>query len=122
MGQPVVHIEVLGKDPDALRSYYSQLLGWEFEEPIGPTNYALVQRYSNPEGIGIAGAVGGVPEGYDGHVTSYVEVPDVGAALEQAERLGGTRLMGPDAVPGAPTIGQFADPQGHVIGVVGPSS
>ena len=31
----------------------------------------------------------GGPEGYDGHVTLYVEVPDVEAALAQAESLGG---------------------------------
>ena len=28
MGQPVVHFEVIGKDPDALRSYYGDLFGW----------------------------------------------------------------------------------------------
>jgi uncharacterized protein len=51
-------------------------------------------------------------------VTIYVEVPDVEAALAQAEKLGGTRLMGPTQVPGGPALGQFADPEGHLIGVV----
>lgn len=118
MGQPVVHFEVIGKDPDKLRSYYSTLFGWEFGDPIGPTNYTLVERYTNAEGIGIGGGVGGVPEGYDGHLTFYVEVPDVEAALAQAETLGGKRLMGPDQVPDGPMIGQLTDPQGHVIGIV----
>ena len=36
MGQPVVHFEVIGKDGDKLRSYYSDLFGWEFGDPIGP--------------------------------------------------------------------------------------
>ena len=31
MGQPVVHFEILGKDGDALKSYYSQLFGWEID-------------------------------------------------------------------------------------------
>jgi predicted enzyme related to lactoylglutathione lyase len=44
VGQPVVHFEVIGNDPDKLRSYYSELFGWEFGDPIGPTNYALVER------------------------------------------------------------------------------
>ena len=40
------------------------------------------------------------------------------AALAQAESLGGKRLMGPvDPTPEI-TIGQFADPEGNVIGVV----
>jgi predicted enzyme related to lactoylglutathione lyase len=113
-----VHFEVLGQDPDQLRSYYAELFGWEFNEPIGPTNYMLVERNTNADGIGIAGGVGGTPDGYEGHVTFYVEVPDVESALADAERLGGRRLMGPDEVPGGPVIGLAADPQGHVIGLV----
>jgi predicted enzyme related to lactoylglutathione lyase len=91
---------------------------WEFGDPVGPTDYTLVERNTNAQGIGIPGGVGGVPEGYDGHVTFYVEVADVEAALAQAESLGGTRLMGPDQVPDGPVIAQFADPQGHVLGLV----
>src|SRR6476660_5354655 len=105
MAQPVVHFEVIGKDPEGLRSYYSQLFGWEFGEPLGPTDYTLVERSTNADGIGIGGGVGGVPEGYEGYVTFYVEVPDVEAALAQAESLGGSRMMGPDQVPGGPVIG-----------------
>jgi uncharacterized protein len=54
-----------------------------------------------------------------GHVTFYVEVPDVEAALAKAERLGGTRPFGPDKVPGTETeLGQFTDPEGNVIGLM----
>jgi uncharacterized protein len=121
MGQPVVHFEVVGKDGEGLRNYYSELFGWEFGDPIGPTNYAVVPREgnTNSEGAGIGGGVGTGPEGYEGHVTFYVEVPDVGAALEKAESLGGTRVMGPDKMPEAGIeIGLFTDPEGHVIGLV----
>ena len=51
-------------------------------------------------------------------MTIYVEVPDVEAALAKAEELGGTRIMGPDEVMEGLTLGQFSDPEGHVIGVV----
>jgi hypothetical protein len=108
----------MGKDPDALRGYYSELFGWTFGDPLGPTSYALVERNANADGVGIAGGIGRAPEGYDGHVTFYVEVPDVEVALAQAQTLGGQRMMGPDQVPGGPVIGLFADPQGHVIGLV----
>jgi len=117
MGQPVVHFEVIGKDPDKLREYYTQLFGWEFGSPIGPTDYTVVERYTNPAGIGIGGGVGGVPEGYDGHVTFYVAVPDVGAALDHAEQLGGTRMMGPEQVTPDLVIGLFTDPEGRTIGL-----
>jgi predicted enzyme related to lactoylglutathione lyase len=72
----------------------------------------------NPEGVGIGGGVGGGPEGYDGHVTFYIEVPDVEAALVKAESLGGTRVMGPEDIMGQVVLGQFKDPEGHMVGVV----
>lgn len=59
------------------------------------------------------------PEGGDVWSTFYVEVEDVERALAKAEELGGTRLMGPVEVPGGPTLGQFRDPEGNRIGVVG---
>ena len=31
MGQPVVHFEVIGKNPEKLRRYYNALFGWEFD-------------------------------------------------------------------------------------------
>ena len=85
---------------------------------MGPTDYTVLE---NQEGIG--GGIGSAPEGYQGHVTVYVQVPDVGATLDQAESLGGSRMMGPDEVPGAGiVIGLFSDPEGHVIGVMSPVS
>jgi predicted enzyme related to lactoylglutathione lyase len=124
MGQPVVHFEVIGKDPEHLRSYYGDLFGWEFDTsgPISeaisqPGNYGFVDTTS--DGVGIPGGVGG-GVGYDSHVIFYVGVPDVEAALQKAESLGGTRRMGPDKVPGRDlVVGHFTDPEGHLIGVAG---
>jgi predicted enzyme related to lactoylglutathione lyase len=124
MGQPVVHFEVVGKDGEKLKGYYSELFGWEIDSN-NPMNYGVVPRdgNTNAEGAGIGGGVFGSPGDYEGHVTFYVEVPDVEAALAKAESLGGKRLMGPDEVPGAGiTLGQFTDPEGHMIGVVSPAS
>jgi predicted enzyme related to lactoylglutathione lyase len=121
MGQPVVHFEVIGKDGEKLRGYYSELFGWEFGDVVGPTNYAVVPRdgNTNADGVGIGGGIGTAPEGYGGHVTFYVEVPDVETALAKAESLGGTRMMGPDKIPEVDIeIGLFTDPEGHVVGVV----
>jgi predicted enzyme related to lactoylglutathione lyase len=117
MGQPVVHFEVMGQDAHALQSFYSGLFGWEFENIEAPVTYRLVSREGNlnKDGVGIGGGVGaGAP---DSHVTFYVEVPDVGAGLEKAESLGGTRLMGPDKA-GPVVIGLFNDPEGHMVGLV----
>lgn len=34
MGQPVVHFEVIGKDPQTLRRYYSDLFAWDFDTHV----------------------------------------------------------------------------------------
>src|SRR5215210_2963628 len=119
VGQPVVHFEIVGKDAAALQKYYSELFGWQIDSN-NPVNYGMVAREgnTNSEGVGIGGGVGGGPEGYEGHVTVYVEVPDVEAALAKAESLGGSRVMGPEEVPGGPELGLFNDPEGHLVGVV----
>src|SRR3954453_11717839 len=125
MGQPVVHFEVVGKDFEKLKSFYSEVAGWSYDTPPGAGQegvppYAMVPREgnTNPDGAGIGGGVGVGPEGYDGHVTFYIEVPDVETALTKAGSLGGSRVMGPDEVMEGLVIGLFNDPEGHVIGVV----
>jgi uncharacterized protein len=119
VGQPVVHFEIIGRDTDALRSFYSELFGWEFDTS-NPVDYAVVPREgnTNPDGIGIGGGLGAGPEGYTGHVTFYVEVPDVEAALAKAESLGGSRMMGPRRVTEGVEVGILQDAEGHVVGVV----
>ena len=120
MGQPVVHFEIIGRDPDKLKSYYSELFGWEIDSN-NPMSYGMVQREGNvgADGVGIGGGIGGPgPDNYLGHVTFYVDVPDVEASLAKAESLGGSRVMGPETIMDAVEIGLFNDPEGHLVGVV----
>jgi uncharacterized protein len=119
MGQPVVHFEIIGKDGEKLQSYYSDLFGWQIDAD-NPMNYGMVAREgnTNPEGVGIGGGIGRGPEGYEGHVMFYVEVPDVEAALAKAESLGGKRMMGPETLMDQIELGHFTDPEGHLVGVV----
>jgi predicted enzyme related to lactoylglutathione lyase len=119
MGHPVVHFEVIGRDGALLQNYYSELFGWKVDAD-NPMNYGIVQRDGNvtPEGVGIGGGIAAAPEGYSGHVTFYIQVPDVEASLAESERLGGRRMMGPDEVTEGLVIGLFSDPEGHVIGVM----
>ena len=119
MGQPVVHFEVIGKDGAKLQRYYADLFGWEVDAD-NEMNYGIVDGKKNPapDGMGIGGGIAGGPEGYEGHVTFYVAVPDIEEALQKAESLGGTRVFGPETIMGRIELGQFKDPEGHVIGVV----
>jgi uncharacterized protein len=119
MGQPVVHFEITGKDGPRLQSYYAELFGWDIDAN-NEFKYGIVTREgnTNPDGVGIGGGISEGPDGYPGHVTVYVQVPDVEASLAKAESLGGTRMMGPEQVMSDLTIGLFTDPEGHTIGVM----
>lgn len=123
MGYPVVHFEVIGREPAKLQSYYAELFGWEFavgdaatEAVSRPGNYGFVDG-STTDG-GINGGVGG-GAGYEGRVLFYVGVPNVEAALQKAESLGGRRRLGPEGTPGTLVVGRFTDPEGNLIGVAG---
>ena len=119
MGQPVVHFEVIGSDGERAAEILRRALrlGGQLDNEM---KYGLVDREanSNGEGIGLGGGIGQGPDGYEGHVTFYVEVPDVEAALTKAESLGGSRVMGPETIMGRMVLGQFKDPEGNVIGLI----
>jgi predicted enzyme related to lactoylglutathione lyase len=119
VAQPVVHFEVIGRDAAKLTSFYSSLFEWEVNAD-NPMNYGMVAPApTSQEGVGsIGGGIGAAPDGYDGHATFYVAVPDVEAALVRAEELGGSRMMGPEDVGPEMQIGLFNDPEGHLVGVV----
>ena len=125
MAQSVVHFEIIGHDPEKLRHYYAALFGWTFDtshsvakEISEAGNYGFV----NPvvDGPVVAGGIGG-GVGYASHTIFYVGVADVEVALKLAETLGGKRVLGPVKRPdGGLVVGQFTDPEGHLIGVAGP--
>jgi predicted enzyme related to lactoylglutathione lyase len=125
VGQPVVHFEIIGNDPQKLRDYYTGLFGWEFQTPSPvaqevsePGSYGFLNVVTSEDGTGIRGGVGGGP-GYESHAVFYVGVPNVEAALQRADSLGGIRVMGPATSPNGLVVGHFTDPEGTLIGVAG---
>jgi predicted enzyme related to lactoylglutathione lyase len=125
VSHPVVHFEVIGKDPDRLRAYFGELFGWQFDTPSPvapevsePDSYGFLDLVATPDGTGIRGGIGG-GAGHEPHALFYVGVADVEAALHQAESLGGTRVMGPATSPSGLVVGHFTDPEGNLVGVAG---
>ena len=122
-GQPVVHLEIEGHDGAQLRRFYAALFGWTFNvDPSSPAQYSLIE--SNPDEPGIGGAVATVPdepsptwrgprrhEGYTGHVTIFIGVPDVAVALDHAEQLGGSRMQRPDPLMPGVEFGSSPTPK-----------
>jgi predicted enzyme related to lactoylglutathione lyase len=111
MGNPVVHFEIVGKDGAALVEYYEQLFGWK-TQGVEEMGYWLAER----EEGGIAGGIGTSED--SSHVTFYVGVDDPQAALDRAVELGGAVVMPVTTIPDMVTFALFADPEGHVVGVV----
>jgi len=67
MARPVVHFEVIGKDPHQLRRYYRDLFGWTCETPSPVANevsdtdsYGFIDLITGEDGTGIRG--GGLEE------------------------------------------------------------
>ena len=112
MTQPVVHFEVVGQDAKTLQNYYGSLFDWKIDAN-NPMNYGMVEAATD----GIAGGVGPSPDGQP-HVTFYVQVADLQAALDKAEKLGGKTATPPMDVPGGPSIAHFIDPAGNMVGLV----
>jgi predicted enzyme related to lactoylglutathione lyase len=125
VAHPVVHFEITGSNPQALRAFFGELFDWDFDttSPVAPEvsdagQYGFVDLLTTDDGTGIRGGVGGGP-GHTPKALFYVAVDDVEAALAQAERLGGTRVMGPATSPSGLVVGHFTDPEGNLVGVAG---
>ena len=70
MGQPVVHFEIIGKDGEGLRRYYTDLFECEIDAS-NQMDYRIItgEWNTNAHGIGISGGDSTGQERYAGHVT-----------------------------------------------------
>ena len=109
---------MVGRDAEALQSFYGDAFGWQAQQFIPIPGCAMVRP--DTEG-GISGGIGPAYDKGPGHATFYVEVADLGEALGKIEDLGGRTVMGPvDVVPGGLSIALFTDPEGHLVGLFKP--
>lgn len=112
---PVVHFEILGRDQKLLESFYTSVFNWKIT-PV-EDGYSLAKPAS-----GISGGIGAMGAERE-HVTFYVAVADVSAALQLIESKGGQTAYGPLPTPDGGIFAGFLDPEGHLIGLVqGPKS
>ena len=110
MGNHVIHVEVTGKDSDKLQSFYKDVFGWTFDT----TN----PNYGMARWDGLSAGVGTAQDGGPGFVTFYVHADDPKGVLAKAEAGGGRVIMPLTEVAPETTIALFADPEGHVVGLM----
>jgi predicted enzyme related to lactoylglutathione lyase len=113
MGAHVIHFEVTGKDGKKLQKFYSDVFGWEVDTD-NPGGYGMVRDGEN----GLTGGIGDAQGGGLGGVTWYVHTDDPKGTLAKVEKLGGRVIMPLTEVAPETTIALFADPEGHVIGIM----
>jgi predicted enzyme related to lactoylglutathione lyase len=124
VANPIVHAEIIGRDPELLQAFYRELFGWESDTsaPISPAvseagRYGFVDLDGDSVPVGIGGGREHQP-----HIVFYVGVPEVEEALARAQELGATRVLGPERVQGRGlVIGHLLDPEGNLVGVAGPA-
>ena len=113
MADHVVHFEVTGKDGKALQRFYAETFGWKIDTN-NPGGYGMVRDEERK----LTGGIGAAPQGSPGGVTFYVHTNDAKAVLAKIEKLGGKVIMPLTEVAPETTIALFADPEGHVIGLM----
>jgi uncharacterized protein len=110
------HFEIPADDPDRARSFYGDLFGWSFADPVaGLEGYHLFTTPVGQEGMG--GAIGKRGESAGETLRTYVHVDSVEAALERAVALGGSVVLPKAEVPGQGWYGVFRDPDGNELAV-----
>ncbi len=115
MGNPVVHWELLSKDPAKVSAFYAELFGWTIQHRP-ELNYRIVETGSQ------GGINGGImrPEcegTWPGNMTVYIAVDDLAAYRKRIVAAGGKILVEEQAVPGMGALSLFADPDGRMMGL-----
>ena len=106
MPDPVVHFEAIGPDGPALIRFYGDAFSWSIDAD-NPMGYGIVDN----GGAGINGGIGQAPpEGSGRHLTFYIQVDDLDAALAKIESLGGKTINPPMDIDGGPRVARLRGP------------
>ena len=109
--RPIVHFEILARDLEVQRAFYSELFNWPFGDG------AIMN---------VPAGLGGPEPGPAGHLRQsdrpgfalYIQVRDLSESLARVPGLGGTVTSEPFDVPGGPTIAAIDDPEGNPLVLV----
>ncbi len=118
MGNPVVHFELLSKDPARIGDFYQRLFGWKITARP-EFNYSIVEPDAQGDMKGISGGIfkPDQPEPWSTPTTMYVLVDDLAAYGKRVVEAGGKLLMEEQQVPGMGAFTLFADPEGRMMGL-----
>jgi predicted enzyme related to lactoylglutathione lyase len=106
-----VYMELQGADAKQAERFYSELLGWDFQDlPKSPIPYALIK--SGVENVGGMTKGSGSP-----HWLAYIGVSDVAAATAKAKALGAKVEVDTRAFGELGKLSILVDPSGARVGL-----
>jgi uncharacterized protein len=115
MGRPVVHWELMSKDPPTVAEFYKTVFDWKIQH-VPEMNYRIVDTG------GQGGINGGIikPERegpWPGNMTFYIDVDDLAEYRKRVLAAGGKIHVEEQEVPGMGAFSLFTDPEGRMIGL-----
>jgi uncharacterized protein len=115
MGLPVVHFEMMSKDPAGVSEFYANVFGWKVRHHP-EANYRVFETGSKM-GIG-GGVLKPEREGpWPGNQLFYVAVDDLAKYNRKIEAAGGKIHVAEQEVPGMGWLSLFTDPEGRMNGL-----
>ena len=115
---PSVMFEIIAKDQERAKAFYSAVFGWTYETGTGGFAYVHFPKETTPLLGGIGQAQNDVPGFEPGH-NFYLRVASLEETIDAALAAGGERLMPPSAVDGY-RFAMIRDPEGNPIGLIEP--
>ena len=108
-----VWFDLMTKDPEGAKAFYTSLLGWT-TQPFGGDDSGYTM-WNNGE-IGVGGFMQLPPEaeaaGAPSHWIAYIATPDTDGSVARAVELGATVQVPPQDIPEAGRFAILRDPQG----------
>jgi predicted enzyme related to lactoylglutathione lyase len=120
MGNPVVHWELMSKDPEKVSDFYAGLFGWKVKH-MPEMNYRLVETGAK---MGINGGIlkPDRMEPWPGNTILYIGVDDLAAYRKKIVEAGGQICVEEQEVPGMGWLSLFTDPEGRMNGLWKPKT
>ena len=113
MPNPVVHWELMSKNPAKVSAFYEKVFGWSIKH-MPEMDYHLVE--TGGEG-GINGGISKLGREGSGNMTLYVSVDDLAAFRGKIVAAGGKIHVEEQEVPGMGSFSLFTDPEGRLMGI-----
>ena len=115
MGRPVMHWELMSRDPAKVSDFYSKIFDWKVQH-LPEMNYRIVDTG------GEGGVNGGIikpdrPGPWPGNMVLYVLVDDLAAYRKKIVAAGGEIHVEEQDVPGMGRLCLFTDPEGRMMGL-----